>query len=186
MGRIALVAVLLALAATVIARRRRAQARQQAAAPTDRPAPPPSKGTADAPAPDSARDATPAGLPFASVAWTLVAAPAEQAELTVECHQDDELELVRVDAQETPTQVFLTAIARRRRRDDGEPPRERARATVKLSEPLGQRTLIATPVDAWPDDDKDGEADRSPQAPQPEAAIPDSLPPAAGREGPPL
>lgn len=173
MARIALAAVLLALAATVIARRRRARARQAPppavgrgprpeatqVAPPDREQEPRSAAPADsndeprqalteldgadAPQPAPAPDAA-----FVSVGWKLVAAPADRAELTVDCHQDDALELDRVDVQETATQVFVTAVARRRPRPAGAPPRAPARVAAPLSRPLGDRELIAAPVDA--------------------------------------
>ena len=112
------------------------------------PAPPrtsPQQEPADAPAPTG-------GEPrFVSVAWTLAAPPNDRPELAVRCRQDDQLVLDRVDVQETPTQVFLTAIARQQPRTGEEPPRTDAEATVALSRPLGTRELIATPVDAGPD-----------------------------------
>ena len=82
-----------------------------------------------------------------SVAWSLLAAPDDQAELTLRCHQDDQLALERVDVQETPTLVFVTALAQRVPGERRRP----AEATVALSRPLGERELIPTPVDAGPD-----------------------------------
>lgn len=135
MRRLALLASLALLAAAaVLARRRR------------RP-PMPLQPPADTPV---------AALPsaeqhFVSVPWTLTAEPTDKPRLAIRCRQDDRLVLDRVDVQETPTQVFLTAIARRRPRDPSEPPRADADATVALSRPLGARELIPAPVDAEPD-----------------------------------
>jgi hypothetical protein len=149
MRRLALLAALAALACLVIARRRRLHAARLA------PPPAPSGGLTPAPAaePPAPADHVPTptapGSGFVSVAWTLVARPGEQAELAIRCHQDDELVLDRVDVQETPTQVFVTAIARRAPRAAADPPRAQASATVPLSRPLGERALIPTPVDPY-------------------------------------
>lgn len=132
MRRLLALAVLVALAGALIARRWR-RARQASSPP--RPTSPP-----------------PAGAPrFASVPWTLVDAPAERPRLTLRCRQDDRFVLDRVDAQETPTQVFVTALARHEPRSGDEPPREPAVVTVALSGPLGDRELIPAPVDGEPD-----------------------------------
>lgn len=138
MRRLAALALLAALVAVAAARRARSRATQIA------PPSPPGDGLAPAPA------ASGPGNRFVSVAWTLSAPPGERPELAISCRQDDELVLDRVDVQETPTQVFLTAIARREPRAAGDPPREDAHATVALSGPLGERELIATPVDPYP------------------------------------
>ena len=136
MRRIAAVGTLAVLAWALLARRR------QRRAVTPLPAQPgPEPESLAAPAPDA---------PFASVAWTLATPPGKRSELAIRCHQDDALVLDRVEVQETPTQVFLTAIARREPLGPGEPPREHAHATVALSRPLGERELIPTPVDAGP------------------------------------
>jgi hypothetical protein len=58
------------------------------------------------------------------------------------------MELDRVDAQETPTQVFVTVLMRWR------PPaggwfalEQRDEAVVPLAQPLGERELVHAPVD---------------------------------------
>lgn len=137
MRRLAVLAPLAALAAGLLAwRRRRARTR----------------GAPLAPAPDGA--ALPPVPRFASVPWTLVAAPDDRGELTVRCALPARMALDRVDAQETPTQVFVTALARPRADGepdaaDGEPDAADVReATVALSGPLGERELVHAPVDA--------------------------------------
>lgn len=139
MRRIAAIVVLALLAGAALRALRR---RRRAPAPLHAP---PEQRPTDAPAP------TGGGPRFVSVAWTLAAPPNDRPELAVRCRQDDRLVLDRVDVQETPTQVFLTAIARQQPRTGEEPPRTDAEATVALSRPLGTRELIATPVDAGPD-----------------------------------
>jgi hypothetical protein len=134
MRRIAAIALLAALAGMLIARRRRARQTRPLEAPRARQA-------ATAPAVEPR---------FVSVAWELVAAPQEQPELAIRCHQDDALVLDRVDVQETPTQVFVTALARQQPRTGEEPVRSGVDATVALSRPLGTRELIHTPVDRAP------------------------------------
>jgi len=124
----------LALAATALLLRRRRRAVP--------PAPPPERPPEPAAAPASG---------YVSVPWTLAAEPGERAELALRCHQDDALVLDRADAQETPTQVFVTALARRQPRGAGEPPRRPAEILVALSRPLGDRELIPAPVDGEPD-----------------------------------
>jgi hypothetical protein len=136
MRRRAAIATLVLLVGVVLVARR---CRRRAPAPLDEP---PRRPVA----------ALPAAEPrFVSVRWTLAAPPDERPELAIRCHQDDALVLDRVDAQETPTQVFLTALARRQPRGSEEPPRSDAEATVVLTRPLGTRELIPAPVDAEPD-----------------------------------
>jgi hypothetical protein len=88
------------------------------------------------------------GTRFVSVPWTLVAAPADEPRLTIRCGGDEHMELDRVDAQETPTQVFVTALMRWR------PPAggwfafaQEHEAVVPLAQPLGERELVHAPVD---------------------------------------
>jgi len=85
---------------------------------------------------------------FVSVPWTLVAAPADEPHLAVRCRADERMELDRVDAQETPTQVFVTALMRRR------PPagtpiehEQEHEVIVPLAAPLGTRELVHAPID---------------------------------------
>jgi hypothetical protein len=90
----------------------------------------------------------PAGDRFLSVAWTLVAAPPDRAELTVRYVGGPELEPDRFDAQETPTQVFVTVLMRRAERmGDAAQGRRELEAVVALSRPLGERELVHAPVD---------------------------------------
>ncbi len=56
---------------------------------------------------------------FVSVPWTLVATDPADPHLRIRCRSDEHMELDRVDAQETPTQVFVTALMRWRPPTDG-------------------------------------------------------------------
>ena len=97
----------------------------------------------------------PAALPapsgdsrFLSVPWTLVAAPADEPALTISYRSDEHMELDRVDAQETPTQLFVTVLMRRRAPTaDSVAGAEEHDATVALSRPVGERELAHAPVD---------------------------------------
>lgn len=158
MRRLAVLAPLAILAAGLLAwRRRRARATvgaPLAAAPHGAALVPADPGLpaaapalpAAAPAPATAA----APLRFASVPWDLVAAPGDRGELTIRCAVGADMALDRVDAQETPTQVFVTALARRRTDvvsgDGADAPPDRE-ATVALSGPLGGRELVHAPVD---------------------------------------
>jgi hypothetical protein len=85
---------------------------------------------------------------FVSVPWTLVEADSADPRLRIRCNGDEQMELDRVDAQETPTQVFVTALMRWSPRADGPSARSRQHeAVVSLSSPLGTRELVHTPVD---------------------------------------
>lgn len=125
---------LLAGALLLRRRSRRAAVGGPAAAPA---APPPVP-----PAPASAAPR------FMSVPWTLVAADQEAARLTIRYAADAHMQLDRVDAQETPTQVFVTVMTRWQPPSGGwfafEDERE---AVVELSRPLGERELVHAPVD---------------------------------------
>ena len=98
--------------------------------------------------PAPALPALPPAPRFLSVPWTLVDAPAERGELAIRYSATEHMELDRIDAQETPTQVFLTVLVR------WSPPgggwfaaRRETDATVELSRPLGARELIHAPDD---------------------------------------
>jgi len=135
MRRLAVLVPLAALVAGLVAWRRRSRS---------------------APALTPAASPTPVSAPatgFASVPWELVAAPPDRAELTVRCALPPHTRLDRVDAQETPTQVFVTALARPEP-DAGTEPAVRE-ATVDLSGPLSERELVHAPVD--PDASAGGE-----------------------------
>jgi hypothetical protein len=101
------------------------------------PAPPPAPGGRAA-----------SGERFVSVPWELIEAPPDDPSLTIRYRGDKQMELDRVDAQETPTQVFVTALMRWR------PPAggwfahaEEQEVVVPLSRPLGERELVHAPVD---------------------------------------
>lgn len=108
--------------------------------------------------------ALPAGPRFVSVPWSLAAEPAlGEAELAIRYRCAEGMELDRVDAQETPTQVFVTVIAR------WEPPaggwfawEQEHEATIRLAHPLGERELLHAPVDDGP---HGGEPARPPHYP---------------------
>jgi hypothetical protein len=138
--RIAALASLAVMAAILLVRWRRTNAPAPLAPAASRSAIPSRPAALPAPV----EPGPPADSPFLSVPWTLDAAPADRAELRLRCRLDADLELDRIDAQETPTQVFVTALARLGAPADGE--REQA-ATVALSGPLGARELIHAPVD---------------------------------------
>jgi hypothetical protein len=101
-------------------------------------------------APDPAPPLAPAagGTRFVSVPWTLVEASTREPRLIIRYRDDVHIELDRIDAQETPTQVFVTVLMR------WQPPaggsfrdaREHEVA-VPLSGPLGERELVHAPVD---------------------------------------
>jgi len=83
-----------------------------------------------------------------SVPWELLAAPADEPSLTIRYRSDEQIELDRIDAQETPTQVFVTALMRRRLpAGGGFADAEEHEALVPLSRPLGERELVHAPVD---------------------------------------
>jgi hypothetical protein len=93
------------------------------------------------------------GVRFVSVPWTLVAADPADPHLRIRCRGDEHMELDRVDAQETPTQVFVTALMRWRPPAGGPCAWTREHeAVVPLSSPLGGRELVPTPVDVEPVD----------------------------------
>jgi hypothetical protein len=88
------------------------------------------------------------GVRFVSVAWTLVEASADEPSLTIRYRDDGRMELDRVDAQETPTQVFVTVLMRRQPPAGGSPADgHEHEAVVPLSRPLGERELVHAPVD---------------------------------------
>jgi hypothetical protein len=131
MRRFAVLAPIALLLAVLVARRRR------------RSATPPL-------APRPGAPALPAGPRFLSVPWTLVAAPEDRPELTVRFERRAQLALDRVDAQETPSQVFVTVLACWRATGGGggspsSPTPEEA--TVQLAAPLGARELVHAPTD---------------------------------------
>jgi hypothetical protein len=149
-------AVLLSLAlmaVLLVARRRRRTAPAPLVVPRPLPALPPTPAALPAPAPEppSAAPAAPppaSGMRFLSVPWELVAAPADEPSLTIRCVGDEHMELDRVDVQETPTQVFVTALMRWQPPGGGWFAFEQGHeAAVALAQPLGGRELVHAPVD---------------------------------------
>jgi len=85
---------------------------------------------------------------FVSVPWTVVASDPDDSRLRIRCAADEHMELDRVDAQETPTQVFVTALMRWHPPAGGWFASVRQHgAVVTLSSPVGTRELVHTPVD---------------------------------------
>jgi hypothetical protein len=92
--------------------------------------------------------ALPPGPRFVSVDWTLVEAIEDGARLAIRYECLPDMELDRIDVQETPTQVFVTVLMR------WQPPAggwfvspEQRDARVELGRPLGERELIHAPSD---------------------------------------
>ena len=137
------------LAAVLLARRRR---RRRVATTPLAPSPP---SQPLAPASEAVR--------FVSVPWTLVEASVSEPRLTIRYHDDEHMELDRIDAQETSTQVFVTALMRWSPPAGGRLAYEQEHeALVRLSAPLGERELVHAPVDldgptAAPGGEKPGE-----------------------------
>jgi hypothetical protein len=101
-----------------------------------------------APAPAAPVALLEASARFVSVPWRLVEADPTVPRLRIVCSVDEHMELDRVDAQETPTQVFVTALMRWRPPAGGSFASSREHETsVSLSSPLGTRELVHTPVD---------------------------------------
>src|SRR5215208_1758052 len=89
--------------------------------------------------------------PFASVPWTLAAAPEDRAELTLRYACPGHMRLDRIDARETPSQVFVTVLMRRQApTGEGLPQQQEREAVIALSGPLGARALVHAPVDVGP------------------------------------
>src|SRR6185312_6711372 len=113
------IAPIVLVAAAVLAWRRRRAGVQPSlgAAPVARPVPASTRRAPISPPPAALPPPTPPpppDSPFVSVPWTLVAAREDRAELTIRYAVHPRLELDRVDAQETPTQVFVTVLMRPR------------------------------------------------------------------------
>jgi hypothetical protein len=139
---VVLVSILLLVGAVLVRWRRRRAASTSLDGPA--PAPPlaPPARPALPPAPPSP------GTRFVSAPWELVAAPAGEPSLTIRYRSDEHMELDRVDAQETPTQLFVTVLMR------WQPPAggwfaftDEHEAVVPLGRPLGERELVHAPVD---------------------------------------
>jgi hypothetical protein len=89
------------------------------------------------------------GTRFVRVSWTLVEASPTEPRLTIRYGGDVGMELDRVDAQETPTQVFVTVLMRRLPAAGGSPaPAQEHEAVLPLAQPLGERELVHAPVDS--------------------------------------
>ena len=95
------------------------------------------------------------GPRFVSLPWQPVPDPPPPATSTlrVRCALiDGEMELARVDVQETPSQVFVTVLARWERSPAGAPVRTReVEHAVELRAPLGDRALVHAPTDVRPE-----------------------------------
>ena len=143
MRRLVILAPIAVLAAVLLVRRRRRRAQEAPlGAPRARPALAP----------------LPSGPRFVSVPWELAEAPPEdQPELAIRYRCDEHMELDRVDAQETPTQVFVTVLVQWHPPAGGSFAWEQEHdATVHLSRPLGERELLHAPVDEDLSADGDG------------------------------
>jgi hypothetical protein len=137
MRRLAVLASLAAIAIALLARRRARTA--------------PAGGPLAGPPRSAPAAALAVPADFVSVPWTLADAPADRRELALRYACDASMVLDRVDAQETPTQVFVTVLMRRTAAAGGAAPRREEReATVQLSAPLGDRELVRAPVDEDP------------------------------------
>ena len=133
MRRRVVIVPLLLLAGILLARRRRMRAASTPLA---------------APTKDAPIALLESGARFVSVPWTLVEASPDVPHLKIACSGDEHMELDRVDAQETPTQVFVTVLMRWRPPADGRSATTRPHeALVTLGSPLGMRELVHTPVD---------------------------------------
>ncbi len=85
---------------------------------------------------------------FVSVPWTLTAAPESRSELTLRYACPGHMQLDRIDARETPSQVFVTVLlSRQPPMADGLAPLQEHEAVIALSGPLGTRALVHAPVD---------------------------------------
>jgi hypothetical protein len=94
------------------------------------------------------------GTRFRSIGWATVGAPPtpEAKELRVGFDLlAGVMELARVDVRETPSQVFVTVLARMTVEDgsgwSASAEAQEAQATVTLATPLGERELVHAPVD---------------------------------------
>jgi hypothetical protein len=101
-----------------------------------------------APQPAAPLPSPPSGTRFVSVPWTLVETAAAEPQMAIRYQADEHMQLDRIDAQETPTQVFVTVLMR------WSPPTggwfaytQEHEAVVELSGPLGARELVHAPVD---------------------------------------
>lgn len=134
MRRRVVIVPLLLLASVLLARRRR----RLRAASTPLAAPPRAKPVA----------LLEPGERFVSVPWTLLESDPANPRLRIACAADEHMQLDRVDAQETPTQVFVTALMRSSAPAGGSFAGSRQHeAVVSLGSPLGTRELVHTPVD---------------------------------------
>src|SRR5437868_5587360 len=83
------------------------------------------------------------GERFVSVPWTLLESDPADHRLLIACAADEHMELDRVDAQETPTQVFVTALMHWSAPAGGSfAGSRRCEAVVSLRSPLGTRELV--------------------------------------------
>jgi hypothetical protein len=146
MRRVLALGLLVALVLAYARRRRRAAT---AASDGDRQSSRPTTGDAEhvpAEAPPAPAQAA-APSHFVSVPW--VALPAgDGEELRIRYRATAQMELDRVDVQETDTQVFVTVLVRAEAPSGGRLADEiEADATALLHRPLGDRELVHAPLD---------------------------------------
>jgi hypothetical protein len=148
MRRVLALGLVVALALAVHARRRR-----RAAAPahggdrqSSRAAGDGAKAPAQAPPAPAAHDAAPSH--FVSVPWVPRGAAGDGGELRIRYRASAQMELDRVDVQETDTQVFVTVLMRAEARS-GSPLGDEieADASARLQRPLADRELVHAPLD---------------------------------------
>jgi hypothetical protein len=148
MRRVLALGLVVALALAVHARRRR-----RAAAPahggdrrSSRAAGDSAKAPAQAPPAPAAPDAAPSH--FVSVPWVALAPAGDGEELRIRYRATAQMELDRVDVQETDTQVFVTVLVRAEAPSGGRLADEiETDATALLHRPLGDRELVHAPLD---------------------------------------
>jgi hypothetical protein len=100
-----------------------------------------------APAPQAPAQAA-APSHFVSVPWVALGAAGDDEELRIRYRATAQMELDRVDVQETDTQVFVTVLVRAEPPSGGRLADEiEADATALLHRPLGDRELVHAPLD---------------------------------------
>jgi hypothetical protein len=101
---------------------------------------------AQAPPAPAAHDAAPSH--FVSVPWVALGAAGDGGELRIRYRASAQMELDRVDVQETDTQIFVTVLMRAEARSGGPLGDEiEADASARLQRPLADRELVHVPLD---------------------------------------